>query len=462
MPAMKFTARSVHAIKPPFTGRVEYFDRNLVLRVSSSGHRAWYVLYRVNNRLRRMQLGEYRGLTEACGGLTLAEARAKANEALHAAANDKDLGAEKRAKREAGTFGALVEDFLSSRLKNGKPKRSNPEFRRLLENYFGDWFSRKVFDISKQDVRERILRERKRGEAHARKCFAVLRALFNFGIDNYDELQINPMPKPKSLALEPPGERERVLTPEEIRSIWKSVSFEESRLQIYLKLRFYTAQRGGEVLTVEWPEIDFDNATWSMPGDKAKNGQANRIPLSRQALSLFRELSEIKDSVSSKAEKKGLVPLVGSSWAFPTRTKYCADKPIENVQKFFQRVRVRAGVILALGPKATDEEIAQAMKAPCLEQPDYTLHDIRRTCSTGMASIGVPQHVIDRIMNHIDRRVSHIYNRYGYDREKRDALQAWADFLDEVLKYSQMHKVLEMDCRKAPRESSISLTSAAK
>jgi integrase len=61
---------------------------------------------------------------------------------------------------------------------------------------------------------------------------------------------------------------------------------------------------------------------------------------------------------------------------------------------------------------------------------DWRIHDIRRTVASGMARIGVDPHVIEKVLNHksgIISGVAAVYNRYGYEKEKRVALIKWAE-----------------------------------
>lgn len=402
MPAASFTAKWIQAVKAPAKGRVDYIDNGLTLRVSESGHKSWGVFYRFNHRFRRMTLGSY-------PNLSLKEARAMADDVLHAAANrkdPKDLGAEKKADRAAGTFGALVSRFLSDR----EGKKSVKEYRRILEKYFSDWNGLKAHTITAKDVIERFDREEKRGGAHARKAFAVVHAMFNFGLSK-QLVTVNPCH-----GLSRPGEakeRDRVLSVGEMHKVWGAILNEQDLMQAQFKLRFYTAQRGGEVLTMAWPEIDFDGAVWNIPAEKAKNGHAHRVPLSGQALAI---LTELKRTAAD------------SHWVFPSR--YKADEAMTHVQKAIQRVRKRARVA-------------------------FTGHDIRRTAASHMASLGVHRFTIRKLLNHKDQEVTAIYDRYSYDKEKREALQLWANYLDEVVSKSEPKRVIPMT-RAAVAESRIS------
>jgi integrase len=59
---------------------------------------------------------------------------------------------------------------------------------------------------------------------------------------------------------------------------------------------------------------------------------------------------------------------------------------------------------------------------------EWRFHDLRRTAASGMARIGVPPHVVEKVLNHASGQISGVaavYNRHG-EAEKRDALERWA------------------------------------
>ncbi len=67
---------------------------------------------------------------------------------------------------------------------------------------------------------------------------------------------------------------------------------------------------------------------------------------------------------------------------------------------------------------------------------DWRVHDLRGTAASGMARLGVPPHVIEKVLNHrsgIISGVAAVYNRYGYAEEKRDALERWAQWVTAAL-----------------------------
>lgn len=67
---------------------------------------------------------------------------------------------------------------------------------------------------------------------------------------------------------------------------------------------------------------------------------------------------------------------------------------------------------------------------------DWTIHDIRRTVASGMASLGTAPHIIEKILNHsagIISGVAAVYNRYEYAEETKSALDAWGNHIQNIL-----------------------------
>jgi hypothetical protein len=134
-----------------------------------------------------------------------------------------------------------------------------------------------------------------------------------------------------------PGEehtRDRILTEDEIKKVWTALdqaatgTKAQRKLRILtagsLKLRLITAQRGGEVLLMEWNDLDLNNARWTIPAEKSKNGLAHRVPLTSMALRIIAQMQTLTGGATT------------SPYIFPSPKD---DSPIENVQKAIQRIK---------------------------------------------------------------------------------------------------------------------------
>jgi integrase len=81
---------------------------------------------------------------------------------------------------------------------------------------------------------------------------------------------------------------------------------------------------------------------------------------------------------------------------------------------------------------------------------NFTPHDLRRSCRTRLAEIGVSDVVAERVLGHKLQGVLGIYNRHPYDAEKREALELWERRLREILGLAEaMSNVIPFGVRHA-------------
>ncbi len=67
----------------------------------------------------------------------------------------------------------------------------------------------------------------------------------------------------------------------------------------------------------------------------------------------------------------------------------------------------------------------------------WTIHAMRRTAASGMARDDIPPHVVSRVLNHSPGKaegITAVYNRHGYLREKRHALEGWVGKLETLIR----------------------------
>jgi integrase len=371
----KLTDRFIKSIKPPTTGRAEYWDAKVVglgLRITEGGHKSWSVLYRHGGRLRRLTLN---------GGLSLADARKQASKALRAASLGGDPAADKKAERDADTFGELAEDYIKRQAMPNK--RSWREDRRALDRDMLPRFkTRKATDIRRRDVIAMLDAIKDRGApVLANRTLAILRRIFTWAIEK-EIVEVNPC-----LAIKPSPEtsRDRVLSEDEIRSLW--AAFDEAPLHsgARFKLQLLTATRPGEVKSLRRADLDIEGGWWTIPAGVSKNKLAHRVPLSPKALEI-------------------IATLKGEDWLFPSP----AGGPVRSNTKPWADIRKTAKV-------------------------DAKPHDLRRTAASYMAAMGIGRLTLARLLNHVDSAVTAVYDRHSYDREKREALEAWALKIEEIL-----------------------------
>ncbi len=376
------TVRTLEAIKPPKVGRVEHWDKKvkgLGLRVSSSGRKTWVLMYRTrgDKRLRRATLGTY-------PTLSLADTRDMARADLRSAAMGRDPSAERKAEREADTFGELAEAYMERYAK--KRKKSWFKDQQALDRDLLPRFRhRKAANIKRREVIEMLEEIADRGApVGSNRTLEIIRRIYNWGIER-EIVILNPCSMIKKIGVE--RRRERVLTDDEIRAVWSAFEKETPRMCALFKLRLLTIQRPGEVSRMRWEDIDSD--WWTIPPEFTKNGLSHRVPLTNLALEL-------------------LEPHRGSGrWVFPSRK---GDSPI------------RVG--------ALSDSLRRNHH---LGLEPFTAHDLRRTAATAMASLGIDRLTLSKILNHVETGVTAVYDRATYDKQKRRALERWARKLRSII-----------------------------
>jgi integrase len=75
----------------------------------------------------------------------------------------------------------------------------------------------------------------------------------------------------------------------------------------------------------------------------------------------------------------------------------------------------------------------QAEAAATFTVSDFRGHDLRRTAASFMASGGIPRLTISKILNHVERDITAVYDRHFYDAEKQAALAWWDAKLKSIL-----------------------------
>jgi integrase len=384
MPRIKFTDRSIQAIDPSSGGQVEYFDvegrlPGFGLRVAASGRKSWILLYRFGGHPRRLTLGRY-------PVLGLADARGRAKEALAAVVGGEDPAGTKREARTAITFSDLTEEYIEH---HAKPKkRSWRDDERMLQKHVPrEWRHTKAADIKRRDVRALLDSLVGRAPILANRVLALLRKVYNFGLSR-DLVEVNPCHGIERPA--PEHQRDRVLTANEVRRLWRALDQEDVTTAALYRLHLLTAQRGGELRSMAWRDLDLDAGWWIIPAEQSKNKLAHRVPLSPLAVAILRDMN-------ARAEGE-------SPWIFvtPSHRGYRMT-----AHKSTRRVRTLSGV-------------------------DFVPHDLRRTAASHMTSLGISRLVVAKILNHVERGVTAVYDRHSYDREKRIALEAWAAAIQEL------------------------------
>lgn len=384
MPRKKLTNENVIRAIKAGPERVDFYDpeeRGLSLRVHPTGKKTWTCIYRHHGRMRRFTLGTWPAIPAR-------EAKKLARNILADVEKGTDPAAKKREERQAESFAELAHEYLERHAKV-KKRSWRIDMRVIDSELIPAWGRLKAKNIKRADVRALIGKIVQRGSAiQANRTLEIVRKLFNFGIEN-DMVEANPcdhVPKPSE-----EHQRDRVLTGDEIKAVWDAMGAETTITAAFFKLRLVTAQRGIEVRTMRWKNIDGD--WWTIPAEFSKNGLSHRVPLSPMATKI---IADIEAETGRDSE-----------WLFPSPAKPGAH--IGPLLTASARIRERSGV------------------------EDFKAHDLRRTAASMMTSMKIPRLVVGKILNHVERDITAVYDRHSYDEEKQDALEQWSRKLKSLV-----------------------------
>ncbi len=380
---VKITARFVDKLVIPDSGLKIYWDsevKGFGIRIMAGGTKTYILNYRTESgKQRRMSLGR-------SGPQTPARARRKALQLLGKVIDGGDPMAERRAARDVLTFGQLADIYIREHASRMKSRAE--EERRIRKELLPAFGSTPASEITRHSILQRAYEIRDRGApVYANRVISTMSRVYAFAV-RAGLVDASPAVGLGKVAVETP--RERYLSESEIRTAWEAAEvFASPAVSDALKLILLTAQRPGEVTGMMWSEIEGD--WWTIPGRRAKNGHAHRVPLSPLALSILSEQ-----------------PSRSGEYVFPSN-----------------------GGAAPLATKALSRAAAMVRKHSALER--WTPHDLRRTAATHIARLGFGARVGD-ILNHAPRGTTRrLYDQYNYAKEKRLALNTWGDEIKRLL-----------------------------
>ena len=319
-----------------------------------------------------------------------------------AEAGDNPVAEKQAAVAAAITVGAAAASYLAHCDRNLQPKTA-AEWRRIFEHdVLPRWGERPLAAITKGDVIELVndkaaRRERKRqgltegAAVQAGKMLTRLRTFFGWAVAG-DIAPADPTGGVRKPAKE--ASRDRVLTDDEVGAFWKGAEQLGRPFGLVFRLMLLTAQRESEVAGMRWSELDLDARTWTIPGARAKNGKSHIVYLNGLAIEVLEQVPRIVDQ-ELLFSGNGTTPVSGFSSA-----KTRLDAAMSGIN-------------------------------------DWVLHDLRRTATTGLARLGIPPHIADKVLNHTAgtiRGVAATYNRFEYLDERRAALDAWGRFVESLVR----------------------------
>ena len=337
-------------------------------------------------------------LGEVARGNDPAAQKREAKVAARAAAR-----AEKRA--ELDVVEKVVDEFIE---RHAKPNTKDwKETKRLLDkDVVAAWKGMRLSEIGKADIHRLLDKMVDRGAAvTANRTFAQLRKMCRWAVSR-GIIEHNPCEGIEAPTAEKP--RNRVLDECELSLVWRAAGELGFPYGEIVRLLILTGARRDEVAAAQWPEIDLEKKVWNLPAERTKNGRPHSIPLAPAIVAII----------------EGLPRFEGSPFLFSGKT------PPSGFSK---------------AKKKLDAEVARLNGGEPI--PHFVLHDLRRSVTSGMASIGIPLHIIERCLNHVSGSfggIVGVYQRHSFADEMRSAFEAWARHVERIVSGQAASNIVEL------------------
>lgn len=369
--------------------------KGLAIRVAVDGRKTWDCAFRIKGAaVKRVSLGAF-------PEVSLEAARKRANALTEAGRAGVDLVARERAeaaeKERRLTVAAMIERYCEAHVRGLRTAR---ETESRLKRALHSRLEAPVEDLKRRDLRELFDEAKSAGclrEAEKRRL--TVGAMFRWAVDE-DLIESDPMAGMRSYG--PGATRDRVLSDEEIRTLWRwleCASIPQAHSDV-LKVQLAIGARCGEVGGMRAEEVDAAKWIWTLPASRSKNGRERITPL----VGLAREIVERR---SSTIERDGIM--------FPSE----AGTPLNSA--------------------TIGQALIYARERDLPIKEHFTTHDLRRTVATALDGMGVSLETICAVVGHelaagreAKTLVKH-YLRADKLQQKRMALEAWDRRLRSII-----------------------------
>lgn len=442
--------KSVQATRPADKEYLVSDGDGLFLRVLPTGKKTWQFIYTHGKRRRKLSLGDVTDIS-----LSAARERAEAERERAAAGDDPRvaqlareadqalelarLKAEaERLKAENLTLQTMIDAWLTDGVSRSDGNAGlRASFNRYVIPKLGKKSVRETTECDIRDVLRTVGRTKGRNRT-AILLLADIRQLFRWAEKRRPWRQLLVQGNPAELVdakqvVQPDydlaNERDRVLSAEEIRALQSAhleaqAAYDTSpdkriavrplnvETQLALWIMLATCCRVGELSCARWENVNLQSGEWLVPRENTKTKKTEwMVFLSPFALRQFQSLHELTKS---------------SPWCFPGRhpqdpldgksiSKQVGDRQFQ----FKQRKELKH--------RRNDNSLV-------LPGGEWTPHDLRRTGSTLMQSLGVQEHVRERCLNHIvGAKLGRVYGRYEFANEKRAAWKLLGERIEAIL-----------------------------
>jgi integrase len=379
----------------PRAARYEVPDgkaRGLYVVCQPSGKKGFAIRFRFNGATRKLTLAS---------GVTLANARRLAADALHQVELGRDPGAAKREaeqeaqRKAADTLRSVVENFYR---RDGARLRTRDAQLATLERHVlsGPLAGRPIATIKRREIVALldVVADRS-GLREGDMVLAHLRRVMNWHAARDDDF-VSPVVRGMARLKPSDYARSRVLSDAELRAVVTTARELRTPFALFVLYLLFTAARRREASHMQWDELTNDGG-WLLPAARNKTKQDLLRPLSGAARDVLAVAQQIE----------------GCSFAFSNDGTHA----LSSYSKFKKQFDAACGVT------------------------DWRLHDLRRTARSLMSRAGVNSDVAERCLGHVIPGVRGIYDRHHYSEEMGLAYERLAQLIERIANPPQANVV---------------------
>ncbi len=362
----------------------------LYLIIAPNGGKWWRVRYRFGGKQKELSVGTYPSVSLKAATLRRDDIRKMVSDNIDPSSERKS---EKLSRQLGDTFKEIANEWLdkfSPTWSESYAKRTRSRVNANLIHWLGDTH---INDIDSQSLLAILRRTESRGTIYtAHKIKQLSGQIFRYAIA-IGKATSNPADALTGAL--PPVKTKHYATLVEPKAVGKLMRDIQSYKGTYvvccaLKFAPYVMSRPANIAQARWEHFDLENAEWRIPVENMKGNQQHIVPLSKQALSLLKDVHSLTGA---------------SPYVFPSNKSINSPMSIDTLRAALRRMGYGKGEI--------------------------TTHGFRGMASTMLNEQGWNSDAIERQLAHVEgNTVRAAYNHAQHLPERKKMMQSWADYLD--------------------------------
>ncbi|GAB2805067.1 tyrosine-type recombinase/integrase [Dyella kyungheensis] len=375
----------------------------LFVLINPSGSKWWRLKYRIQGKEKLLSLGTY-------PDTSLTDARGKRDEARKLLAAGADPGEQRKASKAAGadraanSFEVIAREWLAVKQPEWTSKQFEKERDRLQNHAFPRIGGKPIAQLGVSDIRPLLTHQVSQGHIEqAHRLRHQLSRVFRFAVAT-ERAERDPAADLRdTLPARNPKNHPTITDPSEVGELMRAMEGFTGTFSVRcaFKLAPLWFCRPGEIRMAEWSHFDLDgeHPTYKVPPAIRKLKKAAKenpatpphiIPLSAQAIAILHEL----------------------------------------------RLLTGHGRYLFPGARDPRRHMSDGAINAALSRIGYkgiiTGHGFRHMARTLLAEQGWGAEALERQLSHKEQGVVGVYNKAQHLAERRQIMQAWADYLDAL------------------------------